>query len=57
METTEPTLNTFTVTCHTKNCENGEVAIEVVSIDTAPVVICGACMKKITDVVSVPVSK
>ena len=41
----------FTVTCHTDECENGEIGIEI--IDPFENVICGACGVEITDKVEV----
>jgi hypothetical protein len=41
----------FIVTCHTPNCENDNIGIEV--INPEPTVICGACGVEITDKVEV----
>jgi hypothetical protein len=43
-------LTTFTVTCHTAGCGNGEQPIEVLAPGTDPLVICGVCSEPITDV-------
>jgi hypothetical protein len=41
----------YIVTCHTENCENENIGIEL--IDPAPTVICGPCGVEITDKESV----
>ena len=43
----------FSVTCHTKKCENGEIVIDIQTRESEPVVICGVCSKKITDITAV----
>lgn len=43
-------FTTFTVTCHTVDCGNGQQAIEVLAPETDPLVICGVCSEPITDV-------
>lgn len=49
IDITKPILN-FTVACHTKKCENAEIEIDIATRDTEPVVICGVCGKKISDI-------
>jgi hypothetical protein len=44
-----PILN-FTVACHTKKCDNAEIEIDIATTDAEPVVICGVCAKKISDI-------
>jgi hypothetical protein len=39
-----------TVTCHTENCENCDIAIEILVCVEYPLVICGCCGEQITDV-------
>ena len=50
-DTTQPILK-FNVTCHTENCENAEIGIEIPSYDEQPIVICGPCAQPITDIVA-----
>ena len=48
----------FICTCHTENCENNGIGIEI--LDPSPVVMCGPCGQEITDKVEVipePVAK
>ena len=52
MENTETSLK-FLVTCTTKKCENGEIPIEIESTEAEPIVICGVCTKKISDITPV----
>jgi hypothetical protein len=56
-EQTEQTLKSFTVTCKTKKCDNGEIPIEIQTYDDEPVVICGVCGKKISDITATPEPK
>jgi hypothetical protein len=42
---------TYIVTCHTENCLNNGIAIEI--LDPEPTVICGPCGQEITDKVEV----
>jgi hypothetical protein len=44
-----PILN-FTVTCHTKKCDNSEIEIDIATTEAEPFVICGVCGKKISDI-------
>jgi hypothetical protein len=43
---------TYIVTCHTENCLNNGIAIEI--LDPADTVICGVCGQEITDKVEQP---
>jgi tRNA A22 N-methylase len=56
-EQTEQTLQSFTVTCKTKKCDNAEIAIDIQSSDADPIVICGVCAKKISDIIATPEPK
>ena len=47
---------TETVTCHTVNCENCDIAIEIVTYEGYTVV-CGPCGNIITDVVVLTATK
>lgn len=40
----------YEVTCHTENCENGEITIPVISPDMDFNVVCGVCGQEITDI-------
>jgi hypothetical protein len=40
----------YTVTCHTLECGNGELAITLLAPVTDPYFICGVCGQVITDV-------
>jgi hypothetical protein len=51
MAKTVPTFVTATVTCHTENCENCDIAIEVQMVEGGAVV-CGPCGQIITDIVT-----
>lgn len=59
METFDPTKPAlqFNVICHTEGCENAEIVIEIPSYDEVPVVVCGPCLKPITDVKPKPTPK
>lgn len=46
-------MNQFTVTCKTAKCDNGGIPIDIEVEDTEPIVICGVCSKKITDIIPV----
>lgn len=41
----------FIVTCKTAKCDNGNIPIEIEVEDAEPIVICGVCSKKISDIV------
>jgi len=41
---------TYICTCHTENCENKDIAVEL--IDPTNIVICGPCGQEITDKVN-----
>ena len=40
---------TYIVTCHEDNCENNEIAIEMIGVEDM-VFICGPCANEISDV-------
>jgi hypothetical protein len=41
----------YNVTCRTENCGNSGFTIEVSAPDENPVVVCGVCANKITEVI------
>jgi hypothetical protein len=43
----------YDVTCHTVNCFNKDIKIEVEALSVDPFVRCGVCDQQITDVVEV----
>lgn len=48
----EPVFVNATVTCHTPDCGNAEIPLDIQVVDTdSPVVICGPCGQPITDVI------
>lgn len=47
----------FNVICHTENCENAEISIEIMTEDAEPIVICGACAQQITDITPIAAPK
>ena len=48
---TEQTFSEATVTCHTDECGNADVALVILRPDDNPgPVICGACGQEITDI-------
>jgi hypothetical protein len=51
-DTQDLIMATFTVICHTDNCENKEIEITVQAYVPA-LVICGCCAIQITDVTQV----
>lgn len=44
-------MKNVVVTCHTKNCENGELAIPIAVPVVNPTVFCGGCGQIISDIV------
>jgi hypothetical protein len=42
--------NEYNVTCRTENCGNSGFTIEVIAPAESPIIICGVCSIKITDV-------
>lgn len=46
-------MNKFSVICHTENCENAEIPIEIEVEETDPIVICGVCSVQISDITPV----
>jgi hypothetical protein len=47
----ETTVCLYDVTCHTENCGNAEIGIEVRAPEENFNVMCGVCANQITDVV------
>ena len=40
----------FNVTCHTSNCENVDIVINVTALAESPNIICGPCGQQIADI-------
>lgn len=39
----------FIAICHTENCENCDIPINVIAVKNDPYVVCGVCEQQITD--------